>query len=353
MTTLRDDIARSDAPTRARSVDDLLSGSRNTVEPVLRSEVEALPTAMARIAGYHLGWWDQHGSATTTGSGKAFRPALTLLCAGAVGAEPETGARAAAAIELVHNFSLLHDDVMDADLTRRHRPAAWTVFGRSPAILAGDALLARAPDVLARTGHPRAGDGIRMVNTAVLDLVDGQHADLDFEQRADVTVPECLTMAGSKTAALLGCACALGALFGDGHAHQVGHLRTFGQQLGLAFQHVDDLLGIWSDPEVTGKPNRSDLRARKKTLPVVRALTSGTAEGAELAELYHRERPLSAAEADRAAELVDGAGGRSWSRDEADELFAGALRDLRASNPAPTAAAELEQLARGAIDRDF
>ena len=131
--------------------------------------------------------------------------------------------------------------------------------------------------------------------------------------------------------------------------NQVEHLRAFGRQLGLAFQHVDDLLGVWSDPGGTGKPIRSDLRARKKTLPVVKALASGTAE---LAELHRRRRPLSAAEADRAAELVDGAGGRSWSREQAAELIAGALRDLRASNPAPTPAAELEELARRAVDRD-
>src|SRR5262249_38599046 len=155
---------------------------------------------------------------------------------------------------LVHNFSLLHDDVMDGDLTRRHRPTAWSVFGVNAAILAGDALLALGLDVLAASGHGQAQRAIRMLNTAVLDLLDGQRADLAFEQRSDVELPECVRMAESKTGALLGCACALGAMFGGGHPEQVEHLYGFGERMGLAFQFVDDLLGIWGDPAVTGKP---------------------------------------------------------------------------------------------------
>ncbi len=259
---------------------------------------------------------------------------------------------AAVALELVHNFSLLHDDVIDGDAIRRHRPTAWSVFGLGAAILAGDALLTLAFDVLATSGHPAAEQGARMLSAATQNLNDGQSADIAFEERADVDLPEVLRMAEAKTGALLGCACALGALFGGGSAGQVEHLRGFGERLGLAFQFVDDLLGIWGDPAVTGKLICSDLRNRKKSLPVVAALTSGTRAGRELAALYHRDRQLSDTELMRAAELIDIAGGRAWSQAQADNLLAQALLRLRSAGPTERAAVELSALASLATCRD-
>lgn len=187
----------------------------------------------------------REGQAVRDRRGKAIRPALALLSAEAVGGPAVAALRPAAAVELVHDFSLLHDDVMDGDRTRRHRPTAWTVFGVSPAILAGDALLTLAFDVLATGGHPVTAEATRIFSTAVQELLDGQSADVAFEERRDVGPAECLSMAVGKTGALLGCACGLGALFGGGDPEQVEHLVAFGRDLGLAFQLVDDLLGIW------------------------------------------------------------------------------------------------------------
>jgi len=341
-----------DVMTVGRSAGEVLAWSRGLVEPALRSAVDTLPSSMLHIAGYHLGWWDEHGHPVRMGRGKAIRPALVLVSAQAVGGAATAAVPAAAAVELVHNHSLLHDDVMDGDLVRRHRRTAWSVFGVNPAILAGDALLVLAMNVLAGSGHPAAVDGIRVLAAAVQDLLDGQSADLSFEQRAQVELAECVRMAQGKTAALLGCACAVGATFGGGRPEQVAHLRGFGMHLGLAFQHVDDLLGIWGDPAVTGKPVHSDLRSCKKSLPVVAALTSKTQAGRELAALYHRGVPFSDAAAARAAELIDLAGGRAWSQAQADDLVAQALRELQSANPAPRAAAELVALARLATHRD-
>jgi geranylgeranyl diphosphate synthase type I len=297
-----------DVKSTARSAAEVLAASRASVEPVLRVAIDTLPLAMMRIAGYHFGWWDENGHPEQAGGGKAIRPALVLLSAEAVGGVPAVVVPAAAAVELVHNFSLLHDDVMDGDLTRRHRRTAWSVFGRNAAILAGDALLALALDVLAATGHPIAMEGIRMLTAAVQDLVEGQSADLDFEQRVEVELVECLRMAERKTGALMGCACAVGACWGGAHREQVERLRRFGVHLGVAFQHVDDLLGIWGDPVVTGKPVYSDLRSRKKSLPVVAALTSDTPAGRELAALYLGDQPSSDSELAHAAELIEIAG---------------------------------------------
>ncbi|MFD8533381.1 family 2 encapsulin nanocompartment cargo protein polyprenyl transferase [Streptosporangium canum] len=335
-----------------RSVREVLAWSRDLVESALRPAADTLPPSMRRIAGYHFGWWDEHGRPAGADGGKAIRPALVLLAAEAVGGGAAAALPAAVAVELAHNFSLLHDDVMDGDRTRRHRPTAWTVFGVSPAILAGDALLTLAFDVLAAGGHPVTSRATRIFSAAIQELLEGQHTDVAFERRQDVELAECLSMAAGKTGALLGCACALGALFGGGSLAQVEHLHAFGRDLGLAFQFVDDLLGIWGDPEVTGKPVYSDLRSRKKSLPVVAALTSATVAGRELAGLYHGEHPLSDADLVHAAGLVDAVGGRAWSQAQADELLTRALGHLRSAGTIPGSVAELGALARLVTRRD-
>jgi geranylgeranyl diphosphate synthase type I len=326
-----------------------LRQSRDIVTPALRAALDRLDETCRAQARYHLGWTTPDGQAAAGGGGKAVRPALALLSARAADAPAEVGLPGAVAVELVHNFSLLHDDVMDGDVTRRHRPAAWRVFGVGGAILAGDALLALALDVLAASGHPEAGRAMRVLSAAVQDLVDGQSADLTFERRTDVELADCERMATCKTAALVGCACGLGALFGGGDAERVGRLRAFGEHVGLAYQHVDDLLGIWGDPAATGKPAYSDLRNRKKSLPVVFALTSDTTAGRTLARLYGRPDPLTDDDLRRAATLVAAAGGRTWSEGEADELVRLALAELESIDSAAT---ELAALARSVTGRD-
>ncbi|MGH3792939.1 MAG: polyprenyl synthetase family protein, partial [Pseudonocardiaceae bacterium] len=207
-------------------------------------------------------------------------------------------------------------------------------------------------EVLATSGHPAATDGIQLLSAAVQDLVEGQSADLAFEHRSEIELAECLRMAERKTGALMGCACAMGALFGGGSPEQVARLRSFGQHLGLAFQHVDDLLGIWGDPTITGKSVYSDLRNRKKSLPVVAALTADTPAGPELAKLYHREAALSDTDLVHAAELIDLAGGRAWSQTQVDDLLAQAMRDLHSATPPPQTTNELAALALLATHRN-
>ncbi|WP_243719440.1 polyprenyl synthetase family protein, partial [Actinomadura sp. KC06] len=317
----------------ARPAAEILAWSRRLLDPAMRDAIETLPDAMHGIAAYHFGWRDERGrplDAAAGASGKAIRPALVLLTAQAVGGTADAAVPAAVAVELAHNFSLLHDDVMDGDLTRRHRPTAWSVFGTGPAVLAGDALLAAAFEALAGEGAAIVPRAVRTLGRAVIELVEGQSADLAFEERGDVTLDECVAMAYRKTGALLGAACALGSDHGGGTAAQTARLRTFGERLGLAFQLADDLLGIWGDPAVTGKPVHADLRTRKKSLPVVAALTSATPAGHELAALYLRDEPLTDDDASRAAALIDAAGGRAWTTARADAVLADALRELDA-----------------------
>src|ERR1700722_20331620 len=300
--------------------------ARDLVGPAIAAAVDRLSPEVRAVAAYHLGL--DGGRAGSGGGGKALRPALVLLSARAARTTPDRGVPAAVAVELVHNFSLLHDDIMDGDTERRHRPTAWTVYGIGSAILAGDALLALAQDLLLEGPPPEGVWASRCLSAAVQRLIAGQGADLAFERRNDVTVAECLDMAGDKTAALMACACSIGVVYVGGPASIAKSLAGVGAYAGLAFQLTDDLLGIWGAPEVPGKPVRADLRARKKSLPVVAALTGGTRAGHDLGELLARPDALSEDDLLHAAALVEEAGGRAWAETEADAQLAAATTCL-------------------------
>jgi geranylgeranyl diphosphate synthase, type I len=347
--------------------------ARGLVGPALAAAVGRLSPEVRLVAAYHLGLAGLNGHAPgnghapanghapgnkyapgsgqptgngrPTGAGKALRPALALLSARAALAPPQRGVPAAVAVELVHNFSLLHDDIMDGDTERRHRPTAWTVYGVGAAILAGDAMLALAQDILLEDTGPQGLWAARCLSAAVHRLIAGQGADLAFEQRDDVTLAECLDMAGDKTAALMACACSIGAIHVGAPPAVAMGLAGFGAHAGLAFQLTDDLLGIWGSPEVTGKPVRSDLRARKKSLPVVAALRAGTPAAAELAALLGRDDSLSEDELAHAAGLVEEAGGKNWTQQEAADQLAAAHRCLEETSMPDEVRAEFAGIA--------
>ncbi|MFF8954143.1 family 2 encapsulin nanocompartment cargo protein polyprenyl transferase [Streptomyces sp. NPDC014894] len=329
----------------------LLEHARAVVGPALRAAVESMPGPLRRVAMYHFGWVRADGSpaagaAGATGStGKAIRPALVLAAARALGGEPGGAVRAAVAVELVHNFTLLHDDVIDEDPVRRHRPTAWAVFGVPDAIIVGDALFALAQRILAEDPHPAAPAAAERLGACVLELCAGQQSDCAFEERGphEVSLDECLTMATAKTGALLGCACALGGLYAGAAAEEADALDSFGREAGLAFQLIDDLIGIWGDPGRTGKPAGADLAARKKSLPVVAALGSGTPAAAELAALYRG--PMTEADVARAADAVERAGGRDWAQLHAADRMARAVQELSHAVPDLAAAGDLLALA--------
>jgi len=323
-----------------------VENARDLVGPAVAAAVDRLSADVRTVAAYHLGLTEADGRpAGRPGAGKALRPALALLSARAAGAAPDRGVPAAAAVEFVHNFSLLHDDIMDGDTERRHRPTAWTVYGVGAAILAGDALLALAQDLLLEGPAPQGLWASRCLSAAVQRLIAGQGADLAFERRDDVTLDECRQMAGDKTAALMACACSIGAIYVGAPAVLAMGLAGFGAHVGLAFQLTDDLLGIWGAPELTGKPVRSDLRTRKKSLPVVAALASGTEPGRELGALLARPESLSEDELVRAAELVEEAGGRQWAESEADSALALAGKCLDETDMPADARAEFTGIA--------
>ncbi|MFE5563985.1 polyprenyl synthetase family protein [Amycolatopsis japonica] len=331
-----------------RVTTDPITAESSLLEARLREAVDQLPPALRLISGYHFGWWDAAEKPVAGRGGKAMRAALVLTSAEAVGGSAQSALPAAVAVELVHNFSLLHDDVMDNDRTRRGRPAAWTVFGPSAAILAGDAMLALATNVVASADEGWSSIAVGWLSQSVVELCEGQSDDLAFEKATTISRSRCERMVAGKTASLISVSCALGALAGEAGADRIEALRDFGRHLGMAFQFVDDLLGIWGDPLVTGKPAGADLMHRKKSLPVVAALTSGTEAGAELDRVYRSAGPVDPAVA---AELVECAGGRRWAAARADEELASALSRLTVAGCEEAPTTRLIELAHRAVRR--
>ncbi|WP_165986609.1 polyprenyl synthetase family protein [Streptomyces sp. YIM 98790] len=348
-------------PAAARRVDGTLRRCRELIRPALEDAVAQLPESPRLLAGYALGWHGPEGVPRPRGApdagGKGIRPALAVLAAEAVGGSAGQAVPGAVAVELVHAFTLVHDDIMDRDELRRRRPAVWRAFGTGPAVLTGDALLALALNVLVQhTRRHCREEAMRLLCAALSGLMHGQARDLGFETRpwrggGAVTPEEYRTMAGDKTGALLGSAAALGALLAGADERQVTAMGAAGREFGLAFQIVDDLLGIWGDPARTGKPAGGDLRRGKKSLPVLLALDSGTSAAGRLAELLDGAGALSEETAPRAVRLIEEAGGRDLAAAEARAALERAGAALDALPLRPSARGELAALGGYALTR--
>jgi geranylgeranyl diphosphate synthase type I len=330
-----------------------LSRSRASVTPALRECVARLDPSTRRVVEYHFGWTDEDGREVRAAGGKALRPALALLGAEACGVPAQVGVPGAVAVELIHNFSLLHDDVMDGDMQRRHRATAWTIWGTSAAILAGDALQTLAYEVLAEVDGPNGAAAGRLLARCTRRLIQGQMDDLAFESRDRVTLDECFAMAAAKTGSLLSASAAIGAVLAGAPPETVSALATYGEELGIAFQLVDDQLGIWGDSAQTGKPVGADLRARKKSLPITFALCQSGAASAELAAWFGSvDRAERDTEVLVAAALVEVAGGRTWAADEAGRRMALAEAALSRAATPEGVRADLLALGRYVVSRE-
>jgi geranylgeranyl diphosphate synthase type I len=269
-----------------------------------------------------------------------------------VGGTAEQALAAAVAVELTHNSCLIHDDVIDQDRLRHHRPTVWAAFGVASAVLLGDALLALAHQVVAEPGDGLAARSSAVLAEAVLEMAQGEADDVAFERRGSVTVAEYRAMAEAKTGAGLGVACYLGALAGGAEHDRARRLEQFGRAMGVAGQITDDLLGIFGETTRTGKPVGADIAARKKSYPVLAALADGSAAGRRLAELYAQRTPLDPAQVQKATALVDEAGGRLAAARAARAELEAALDALSAGRPGPSAKRQLAALAHLAVHRD-
>ena len=325
----------------------------DTEAEILRLLKEAEDPATARLyemVRYHLGL-----DGSTGGSGKRLRPLLGLLAYASLTGEHHGALPGAAAVELGHNFSLVHDDIEDRDVERRHRATLWTVYGVAQAINAGDALFALSRMALHRLtdlGYPDAKvlRLMRLYDETCLCLCEGQYIDIWAGEHDDtMSVDLYFDMIGRKTAALIAASIEAGAVLATDDEAVVRAYRAFGWALGLAFQLNDDLLGIWGETAVTGK-EPSDLAKHKKTLPVIYAFEHATpADRSRLEAVYARPEP-DAGEIAEAMAILERTGAQDYTRAEARRWRDEAIAQLDAAGVVqPEARAKLEQIMRSVI----
>jgi len=328
----------------------------NTFYPAIESELKRQVSQLDHpythpfheILTYHMGWSGE--GAGLSAQGKRLRPILLLLTCSASGGEWQKALPAAASVELIHNFSLVHDDIQDNSFTRRGRDTVWAKWGMPMGINAGDALFVIANLALLDLVPAYQPDEVllasKILQTTCLNLTNGQFLDMSFEKKADITMEDYWTMVTGKTAALISACCALGSLLGGGDEITREAYRNFGHYLGLAFQVQDDYLGIWGDSALTGKSNESDLISGKKSLPVL----FGLGKKGTFAKRW-LEGPILSADVVALSTQLETEGARLFTQDTADQMTDMALQYLRSANPPGDAGEELFNLIKLLLGR--
>jgi geranylgeranyl diphosphate synthase type I len=317
----------------------ILARTKALVHPALEAASHRLSPEIQPLVSHHL-----------SAGGKYVRASLALLSANAAGADDRVGLVGALAIELVHNFSLIHDDIIDRDVARRHEPTLWVKYGVGPALIAGDALSTLAFQLLLEEPTAerfRAAERLANANQA---MIAGQAEDMASEHQLSLTVEECLQMVAGKTGAVLACAASIGAVLAGANDAVVDALSAYGEHLGLAFQAIDDMLGVWGDSDITGKPVGNDLRLRKKTLPISIAYAKGFDVFADHPSAEDQE--LSDGDVAEAMVLLDECGARHETLELAGNELEAALAALDRVTLVESARAELAVTARYVIERD-
>lgn len=328
----------------------LLEGVEGTMRRALEPPDQSVAQLYAWLR-YHIGYAGLDGHSEDGRRGKGVRPSLCLTACAAAGGSTDRAATAAAAIELTHEFSLIHDDLQDRDRMRRGRPALWTEIGDAQAIGAGDCLFSIARRVFSSIegiDDEVRSDIAARYDGACIRLSEGQFLDLVFEGRDDLSVEDYVDMVARKTGALLGAAAGIGARLGGADAKTVDALTAAGEAIGVAFQVRDDMLGLWGSAGLTGKPAGNDLRRGKKSLPIVFALNNASA-GDAIRRFWEAGAPEG--DTQYVLESIKEAGAKSFAEAEAARYVSRAMTALDSVSLEPIYARRLVALAEDAILR--
>ncbi len=337
--------------------------SSNTPEGITQTYLEAIETELQHaverskefgnsrlhdILAYHMGW--KTDGETAIVHGKRIRPLMVLLVCSAAGGDWMPALPGAGAVELIHNFSLIHDDIEDRSPLRRGRPTIWKKWGIPQAINTGDAMYALAhleAVRLAQTVNPSVGlQAVEILQSTCLHLTQGQYLDLSYETRHDLTVDDYWLMVEGKTAALIAACAELGALAALSDHHVSNKYRQFGRLIGMAFQVQDDMLGIWGNSSLTGKSSQSDLVTGKITLPIIYGLSLG----GEFAVRWKRG-PVLPSEVPEVINLLEQEGGKDFTKNEAARFYTDAALALEDATPHGIAGEALKDLALSLVNR--
>lgn len=325
----------------------------DSIESELQRQISRFDTPRTKpfheMLTYHMGWTGEGAGPDATG--KRIRPLLVLLSAAACGADWHSALPGAAAVELVHNFSLVHDDIQDNSAKRRGRPTTWVKWGMPMAINVGDALFVMSNQAIMelKKNYPTeiVLRSAEILHNTCLELTRGQFLDMSYEERNDLAVEDYWPMISGKTAALLSACCHIGALLGSAEEARQESYRAFGHYLGLAFQVQDDILGIWGDEALTGKSAASDLIEGKNSLPVLAGLGANRKFAARW-----KQGPIQADGVQELARLLASEGGYEAATDAAKQMTDLALMSLREADPQGEAGDALFELADKLLKRN-
>jgi geranylgeranyl diphosphate synthase type I len=333
---------------------DILNRHRDAIEREVGRSLADSGSRIDEMLRSYLGWTEEGLPSLA----KCLRPSLCLSVCEALGGDINQALPIAAAVELVHNFSLIHDDIEDGDAIRHHRPTLWNAFGRQPAIFAGVGLWAIAHQTLDRaleTGlsPERVLQAHHILNDACLEMIEGQHQDISFEEREDVTLTEYIEMISRKSGALLGASLQLGALVAGCDEEELERFYTFGRELGLAFQIRDDVLGIWGEGSATGKPVGADIAHKKKSLPVVYAFQQVVGPDHDvLAEAYGKPE-LDDADINEVLSILQRWNCRYFAQGLAEDHRSRAMSILSRTSISPEARRAFDELMSFVLERDY
>ena len=331
---------------------------RAELETELKFAVGEATLPMYDMMRYHLGWIDEQGNPQSATIGKRLRPVLCLIACQAVGGDWHQALPAAAAVELVHNFSLIHDDIQDKSTSRRGRPTVWHIWGQSQAINVGDGMHALALSSLLRledfnVPHQKVVRAARILGEASLKLCEGQFLDINYENRLDIGIDDYLQVIGGKTAALFRCSLEIGALLGTDDESLLARLKLFGHYLGMTFQVHDDVLSLWGDEQVTGKPNTSDIEMKKKTLPIVYALEKTKGEDRELLWSIYHKKTVGPADIENVLHILNRLDAQGYVQGMSDKHYRQAISELNAVNIPASAKEDLHAIAAFLLKRQY
>jgi geranylgeranyl diphosphate synthase type I len=329
---------------------------RDGIETELKSIVMGQNLPLYRMMAYHMGWLDDQGETVRIDVGERIHATLCVLVCEALGGEIAKAIPAAVSLELVHNFSRIHNDIQEGTPERYHRPTVWWVWGPAQGINAGDGMHALARlSLLRQTEKGMLAElalrAVETLDTACLRLCEGQYLDLTYQERVDISQDAYFQMVDGKTAALISCAAELGALMASADEKSINAMALFGQKLGTAFQIRNDILDLWR-PQNTDAPPAGDILNKRKSLPIVYALqnASGTEKRA-LGDVYFK-RVMEPEDIEKVIEVLDRLGAREFSQETANTLCQEAIQAIGEAGASSQGMDELSNVARFLITRD-
>jgi len=334
----------------------VLSRYKDVLDLALKDAVSDRHVFLYDMLRYCMGWSDANGAPLETKKGKGVRPSLCLFTCDALGGDIEKALPAAVSLELIHNFSLIHDEIQDSDEIRHHRPTLWNVWGVPKALFAGNVmrvLADRSMSTMLSDDPKLLSVSSSIVSEACLEMIEGQYMDISFEGGNPITVDQYMKMISHKTGALLRSSVHIGAIIGSRDGREAGIFREIGVKLGFMFQIRDDILGTWGETTSTGKPVGSDIRRKKNTLPIIHAReTQAQTYKKEISELYSLES-LEDHHVDRVLDILDATKASRYCQEMVENYALEVSKDIQNIGFSKNSRGEFSELVSFLVGRSF